>query len=287
MASFYWESGTEVGGTSKLRKRWTGLQMPLCKLCKQDRELQESHFLPAAVYAQLRDPAQQNPNPVLITSQISLSTSKQITDRVLCDECEQRFSRLGETWVLANMARPEGFPIQEALAATAPIAANESFAYYSSAAISTIKMDALVYFALSIFWRASAHRWRNVSGFMEGIDLGPFEEPIRCFLLGDRFPADTVILVSCWPTRDVVPAAYTPRRGRAPGYHCFNFLIPGLEFKLLVGRQIPEILRAMCSHASADKLIFCAMLVVSDTTEAFTKLATTSRVSKGLQGITK
>ena len=261
--------------------------MPLCKLCRVDRELRESHFLPAAVYAQLRENSQQNPNPVLMTSRISLTTSKQITGRVLCAECEELFSRLGETWVLANMSRPEGFPIQKALAATKPIAANENFAYYSSAAIAAIKMDALVYFALSMFWRASAHTWRNLSGLMEGIELGPFEEAIRHFLLGDRFPADTVILVSIWPTKDVLPVAYTPRRGRAPGYHCFNFLIPGLEFKLLTGRAIPEVLRAACSYASADKFVFSAMSVISDTTESFTKLLSTSRVSKNLQEITK
>jgi hypothetical protein len=138
--------------------------MALCKLCRLDRELRESHFLPAAVYAQLRNNAEQNANPVLITSRVSLTTSKQITDRVLCGECEERFSKLGESWVLANMARPDGFLIQEALLATNPLDANESFAYYSSAAIPTINMEALVYFALSIFWRASAHMWRNVSG---------------------------------------------------------------------------------------------------------------------------
>jgi hypothetical protein len=261
--------------------------MPLCKLCRLDRELQESHFLPAAVYAQLREGSQKNPNPVLMTSRVSLTTSKQITGRVLCAECEQCFSKLGETWVLANMARPEGFPIQEALAATKPIAANENFAYYSSAGIAAINMDALVYFALSMFWRASAHTWRNVSGLMEGIELRSFEETIRRFLLGDKFPADTVILVSVWPTRDVLPAAYTPRRGRAPGYHCFNFLIPGVEFKLLTGRAIPEVLRAACSYASADKLVFSAMSVISDTMESFTKLMSTSQVSKNLQEITK
>ena len=268
-------------------RRSLGLLMPLCKLCKLDRELRESHFLPAAIYAQLRENSQQNPNPVSMTSRVSLTTSRQITGRVLCAECEERFSRLGETWVLANMARPEGFTIQEALVAAKPIAANENFAYYSSAAVAAINMDALVYFAMSMFWRASAQTWRNVSGFMEGIDLGPFEEAIRRFLLGDKFPADTVILVSVWPTRDVLPAAYTPRRGRAPGYHCFNFLIPGLEFKLLTGRQIPEDLRAMCSHASPDRLIFSAMSVVSDTMESFTKLASTSRVSKNLQEVAK
>jgi hypothetical protein len=162
--------------------------LALCKLCRQERELRESHFLPAAVYAQLREGAPQNPNPVLITNKISLTTSKQITDRVLCAECEELFSRNGEAWVLGNMSRPEGFPIQDALAANKPIQSNDNFAYYSSVTMPAINMTALVYFAMSMFWRASAHIWRNVSGFMEGIELGPFEEPIRKFLLGGPFP---------------------------------------------------------------------------------------------------
>jgi hypothetical protein len=189
--------------------------------------LRESHFLPAAVYAQLRAGSEQNPNPVLVSSRISVATSKQITDRVLCGECEQRFSDGGEECVLGNMARQEGFKLQEAISATNPIQANDTFAVYSAAAVPTINMDALVYFALSIFWRGSAHAWRNTSGRMEGIELGPFEELIRRFLLGGEFPENVVVLVSVWPTRDVFPAAYTPRRGRAPGCHCFNLFGSG------------------------------------------------------------
>jgi hypothetical protein len=257
--------------------------MSLCKLCKQDRELRSSHFLPAAVYAQLRSPADQNPNPVLITKNVSMATSKQIKDYVLCAECEERFNKFGENWVLANMARPEGFLMQDAVTAAKPIASNENFACYSGAAIPAIDMEALVYFALSVFWRASAHTWKNVSGYMEGIELGPFEETIRRFLLGEQFPDNTVVLVSVWPTKDVLLAAYTPRRGKAPGCHCFNFLIPGLEFKLMTGKGIPEDLRAMCSYASPGKVLYSAMSVVSDTMEAFTRLMSTTRESKGLR----
>jgi len=257
--------------------------MPLCNLCKLDRPLRESHFLPAAVYAQLRSDTEQNPNPVLVSSRNSVATSEQITDRVLCGECEQRFSNEGEAWVLGNMARHEGFKLQELISATNPIQANDTSAVYSSAAVPAINMDALVYFALSIFWRGSAHTWRGTSGPMQGIELGPFEEPIRCFLLGGKFPENVVVLVSFWPTKNVLPAAYTPRRGRAPGCHCFNFVVPGLEFKLLTGKLIPDELRFMCSHASAEKFIFSATSIVSDTIAAFGKLMLTSRPSKGLQ----
>jgi hypothetical protein len=254
-----------------------------CKLCLQEAELCDSHFLPASIYAQLRDPTLKNPNPVLMTKDISLTTSLQITDHVLCNACEQRFSALGETWVLANMARPEGFAIQEELLKVRPIDSNECFAYFSSTAMPAVDMDALVYFAMSVFWRAAVHEWRNVSGTMRGIDLGAFQEPIRLFLLGGAFPVDAVLLVSVWPTRDVFPGTYTPRRGTAPGYEAFNFLIPGLEFKLLLGDQIPDLLRAMCSHASPQRFIFTSMTVVDDTIDAFAGLAATSRVARGLQ----
>jgi hypothetical protein len=65
--------------------------MALCKLCKQDRELRESHYLPAVVFAQLRTEGEQNPNPVLISRRSSVTTSKQITDKVLCGDCEELF----------------------------------------------------------------------------------------------------------------------------------------------------------------------------------------------------
>ena len=262
--------------------------MPICKLCRQDQELRESHFLPAAVFAQLRLHDRENPNPVLMDGRISLATSRQITAHILCAECEERFSRFGETWVCGNMARPDGFKIQDALLAATPLGATDQIAYYSSAGIPAINMDALVYFAMSIFWRAAAHTWRNVSGnLMDGIELGPFEGSIRLFLLGGEFPSDTVILVSVWPTKEVLQAAYTPRRGQAPDWHVFSFLVPGLDFRLLTGRRIPELFHAACSHASADKIIYSAMSVVSDTMEAFTTLMRTARTSRGLRAMTE
>lgn len=89
------------------------------------------------------------------------------------------------------------------------ISPDQTFACYSAAATPGIDMDALIYFALSIFWRGAAHRWRNIDkGVMEGIKLEPYEEPIRKFLLGGPFPDDIVVQVAVWPTKDVIPAAY-------------------------------------------------------------------------------
>jgi hypothetical protein len=257
--------------------------MPICRLCLEDRLLRISHFLPAAIYNQLRAPHERNSNPVLMTGEAAIATSRQITDHLLCGDCEQRFSRLGEAWVLGSMHRPNGFRLQDVVAALQPIGSNAEFAYYSTAGIAGIDMDALVYFAMSVFWRASAHRWKDFSGErMGGIDLGPYEEHIRRFLLGGCFPDHTVVLVSIWPTREVIPAAHTPRRGRALGYHAFNFLIPGIEFKLLTGRQIPDLMRKACSQMSPERFLFSSTRVIDDMMGAFTRLAESGQPSRGL-----
>jgi hypothetical protein len=36
-------------------------------------------------------------------------SSGQIADELLCRDCEQRFSKNGETWVIENMAQQGGF----------------------------------------------------------------------------------------------------------------------------------------------------------------------------------
>lgn len=260
--------------------------MPIgtCKLCLQEKDLRDSHFMPAAIFAQLRMPALKNPNPVLITPDVSLTTSRQIKDYVLCGDCEQRFSSLGESWVLANMARAEGFLLQDSLSKAGPMDANQDFAMFSGATIPGVQMDALVYFAMSVFWRAAAHQWRNVTGVMDAIDIGLYREQIRLFLLGGNFPANAVILVSVWPNREVPLMAYTPRRGDAPGYEAFNFLIPGIEFRLLLGDRIPLQLRATCSQQSASRCIFSSSTLIGETRETLVQLVNTSKVSKGLKG---
>ena len=74
-----------------------------CGLCLQPRNLQRSHLLPAALYKMLRDPSLNNPNPVLITKEITRTSSEQIRDYVLCAECEERFNAQGDVMVPPKM----------------------------------------------------------------------------------------------------------------------------------------------------------------------------------------
>jgi hypothetical protein len=75
-----------------------------CGLCQEVRALRESHLLPKALYKLARDPSRANPNPVLLAAGRASATSRQIADRFLCDDCEQRFSDRGERLSFAKIA---------------------------------------------------------------------------------------------------------------------------------------------------------------------------------------
>jgi hypothetical protein len=255
----------------------------VCKLCLNNRELLESHFLPAGVFSQLRVNSLTNPNPVVITKTVTLTSSKQPRDYVLCAECERRFNERGEQWVLANMAREEGFLLQDALATHGPVDYTEDFAIFAGARIPAINMDALVYFAMSVFWRAAIHEWPNVDGKTRPLDLAEFLEPIRLFLLGGDFPLATAIFVSVWPRREVPRVAYTPREGQAPGWRAFNFMIPGLEFRLYLGSAIPPVLFQTCAQQSELRCIFSMTKLMHETRDTLVGLAGKSKVAKNLQ----
>ncbi|HWA94053.1 MAG TPA: hypothetical protein VG844_05585 [Terracidiphilus sp.] len=255
----------------------------VCKLCLLDRELLASHYLPAGVFSQLRVKSKENPNPVLITKEVTLTSSRQPKDFVLCAECEERFNENGERWVLANMAREESFHLQAFLSAQGPIDQNEDFAIFAGAKIQSVNIDALVYFAMSIFWRSSIHSWPGITSRTEQLNLREFLEPIRQFLLGGKFPQNAAIFITVWPKLDVPRIAYTPREGEAPGYRVFNFMIPGIEFRLFLGSAIPPVLFQTCAQQSELRCIFSSTKLISETRDTLIKLARGSRIAKNLR----
>lgn len=255
----------------------------ICKLCRAEKDLQDSHLIPAGVIRQLREPSLGNPNPIVVTDKIAVQSARPIKDYVLCHDCEDLFSKKGEAWVIGNMARDDRFLIYDALKKSKPIAADHEIAVYAGSQIPEIDSDKLVYFALSVVWRSAVHRWRGFSGPIPRIELGPFKEPLREFLLGTGpFPANMVVLVAVWPTRNAYQGAYTPRRGRETRFHTFTFYIPGIEFSVCAGKGVPEAARSMCAYPSPHRLIFSGRATIRNTVNSLKRLLETSRHSKGL-----
>src|SRR6266496_4383015 len=170
-----------------------------CALCLQAADLQDSHFMPKAFYKLARTAGEKNPNPIIVNPNVAMKTSKQASDYLLCTACEDRFNKGGESWIIQNCWRSEtDFPLHVALKAATPGYASKDFSVYKGAEIPGVDVARLTYFAISVFWRAGVHQWDPIAGHKPvKLDLGPYSDQLRQFLLGKAgFPPDVVLAVT-------------------------------------------------------------------------------------------
>jgi len=210
------------------------------------------------MYKLLRARIGKNPNPIVITNRRAVSTSKQIQDYLLCGACEQMFSRNGESWVMGNCYRgTQDFALREALERAIPAISTTEYAVYESAKILGADRCHLSYFAASVFWRAAVHCWK-ISPFREfvHINLGPYEESLRRFLLGEQdFPPKMVMAIRVSSLRTLLETASPPGEHREYSIFSFQFSIPGIAFALMAGGRIPASYYDWCFVPSPGALI--------------------------------
>lgn len=197
--------------------------MHICGLCKESvQSLKESHFIPARFY---RAMTRSHNGYTSATPRIATNTSRQVWSYLLCGDCEGKFNKKGEDWVLKN--------------------------YLNISQIKNIDVQKLVYFATSIFWRASAYSWHLPVGqpSVYPLQFGPYSEKLRNFLMGNSpFPdeASLGIFISQNPQHDCV---IFPEEGDriSGGFRRYAFFIPGITFVLCLGQKIPSDLKNECA----------------------------------------
>src|SRR5262245_33164051 len=102
-----------------------------------------------------------DPNPVMITPSNTFVSSKQVYSPFLCGKCEQLFHSNGENYVMTQCAHPDGqFKLRRLLQAASPLSTNSQTQRYDIRPLLGDKVEQYIYFASSIFWRASAHEWQ-------------------------------------------------------------------------------------------------------------------------------
>lgn len=222
-----------------------------CRLClAQGVALRANHYVPKAVYRQLRDTSSKRPDPWVISGQASFQTSKQLTAHLLCDGCEGALSANGEDWVLKRFRRLDcSFELAWILCAQKPVAASADnpTKVYTAASIPGMNAAALAYFAASVFWRGAIHPW-NDDGTIP-VPLGKrYSDEFRRYLRGERpFPENAALVVSVREGGDVSMMTIPPFAGvKAEGVRMYNFLTPGLAFVLAVGQRIRPEMRQYC-----------------------------------------
>jgi hypothetical protein len=220
-----------------------------CALCLiEGKQLRDSHYVPAGVYRVLRDESAEdgNPNPILLGERAAIQTSKQITDYLLCPECEDRLNRNGENYFLKICWRRNGFKLHAILDATPPSLLFPRIKVYAAANFPEINVQAISYFAASMFWRASVHDWNGRGD--EQIQLGPYEQQFRKYLMAESdFPVDCALWVSVPDTiTPFTPSSFIPYGGRINGMWQYTSFILGVGFQLYVGNGVSQAHRELC-----------------------------------------
>jgi len=183
--------------------------------------------------------------------------------RLLCWDCEQRFSRSGEDWVLKHCLHRDGsFPLASILASKTPDLSspeNPTRIYHASG-IPEINISALAYFAASTFWRGSIHPW-NDDGSIP-VRLGPFQEQFRQYLMSLRaFPKDCSLWVMVRDGKEIDRLTYSPIGERKGNFHVYKFPMPGLAFSLVVSKNIPATHRERCFvHGPGNPVIVTTII---------------------------
>jgi hypothetical protein len=229
-----------------------------CKLCLKEAELQDSHYIPRRAYSTNMAKSLKNPNPVVMSSGKLKQVSDQLRGRTFCSACEQLLSKKGEKWVLANIPDDQGkpFPLQDALIPEAPACIGDKINLYAGSKIKAFDMPQLLYFGVSMFWRAAAREWKSSLGDVAPpVDLGEYYEPIRQFLLGGPFPDDVVIFVYVDNLKPTGNAATTVLSAKNKVAEYLWFYLNGLGFALYLGKEIPKQIRQLCAYRSSEGFV--------------------------------
>lgn len=227
-----------------------------CKLCLQMRDLQNSHLMAAALYKKSRTPTNRNPNPLRVTARASVQTSHQLSNFVFCKDCEDRFNKNGERYVLSQVYDGIRFPLLDTMQTLAPSWRHPEFGGYDVNVMPSVDRNKLGYFALSVFWRASAHIWREPGEEPITIDLGAYNEPFRLYLLGQAgFPKDVALLVVVCTDKLSHESFYPPNLGWHGRDRTYTFMAKGINFMMAIGKQVPSPLRNLCAVTGAGRMI--------------------------------
>jgi hypothetical protein len=254
-----------------------------CALClQQNVGLCLSHLIPKAIYRWIqRSNGKKNSNPVLVTASQATTRSFQVSEYLLCPDCEDRIRVGGEDWVLAKGYRgAKSFPLHSILTAATPIATLTQAAVMDGRGIPAIDLEKLIHFGTSVFWRASVCPW-GMLGHTAQISLGPYQEKLRRFLLGqEAFPVQAVLVinVSSNPTPQI--GVVFPYSGRANGVWQHRFSIPGMAFWLHIGR-FRDALPALCAVRSG--VVFLANTLGANLEREMGSLIRTAKPSPALR----
>ncbi len=226
-----------------------------CKLCLQEKELRDSHLIGRAVYRLFRE--DEGEDPIVMTPDVVLQTSQQVSDYVFCDKCEDRFNKGGEKYVTGLVWRRSRFPLLDRIKLALHMKRERTHIVVSGERIG-IDTDKVAYYALSVVWRAAVHTWKTIGQQTTSVVLGSEEENIRKYLMGQAsFPDKLGVMVTVCTDRGSQMHYLSPTMLAEPNtFQQYVFLVRGVHFGVMIAMTPKAHFLEVCCVRSSGKKIF-------------------------------
>ena len=230
---------------------------PKCALCQRVAPLRNSHIVPEFLYGTLYDEKNRFRTFGAAGEPVVRLEQKGFRERLLCDECEQRFCRHERVAALFYRGSIEAFAAQMA---ELNCKGGLKFTRVSNAARPTtdavpqlllvegVDYTALKLFLLSLLWRMGV----SCQHFFREVQLGPHEARLREMLLkddpGEPYEYACLMCLVEAGGRLITDYQSQPQKSRHEGRTYYRFYSTGVRFDFCVSNRPidPLLLIAYC-----------------------------------------
>ncbi|RZB35712.1 MAG: hypothetical protein SRB2_02839 [Desulfobacteraceae bacterium Eth-SRB2] len=194
----------------------------VCRLCKEDKPLRESHIFPEWLYKELYD---DNHRFFVLSTDVKKrrgTRPRGIYERLLCHECEQRFSK----W--------EGYARDVFNNQPLKLIEDNRVVVFSGLQYTPFKL-----FQMSLIWRASITSRPEINR----IDLGPHAERIRKMLFenrpGEAHEYGSILMLPALGQELMQEFLYPPERlpSKLDGHSAYRAVFGGLFWLFIVSNH--------------------------------------------------
>jgi hypothetical protein len=212
--------------------------MLVCRLCREPRELRNSHIVPEFLYADLYNDRR---HLMAISGHGNRgwkALQQGAREYLFCEECEQHFNKYYETPFLAQWVK----------AAPLPNPWNVEGVYWGCFDYASFKL-----FHLSVLFRTSVSSLPMFSA----VSLGPHEEKLRELLVSRnpgeywQYPIFGHAVVH-HETRKLVPLVSQAIRSSFEGHRCYGMIYGGVQWWMLVSSHRNRGFEAVCLQGTGE-----------------------------------
>jgi len=212
-----------------------------CALCGQEKQLQESHIIPEFVFKQLYDSKHRFHVVSTLPKRPRPLEQKGIRERLLCYECEQKFS------------------INERYARGVLLGGTEITVRHRGRCLELSNLDykKLKLFQMSILWRASVAKHKLFSR----VKLGSHEQPLMKMLYEENpgTQQQYCCLVIGLKSETGIQADFIdqPTRFRIDGHTVYRFIFAGFIWVYFVSsHSIPTMFRQIALNEAGEMKVW-------------------------------